>query len=157
MEHSPGKEKMFYDDLWFFITGGKYVSDRGNQRIEKFGDTGNFIREWGSLGAGQGQFNFPDSLAVDSAANVYVGDRDNHRIQKFSSSGNFIREWGKFGQADGEFETPFDVAIDTSGNVFVADRGTERIQKFTSSGLFSGHGEHLVQETDNLIISMELL
>lgn len=40
--------------------------------------------QWGSLGSGNGQFNSPRGMAVDSSGNVYVADTGNNRIQKFS-------------------------------------------------------------------------
>jgi len=37
----------------------------------------------GQWGTGEGQFNGPQGLAIDSSANVYVADTGNNRIQKF--------------------------------------------------------------------------
>ncbi|MCK4732251.1 MAG: hypothetical protein KAT65_07315, partial [Methanophagales archaeon] len=45
----------------------------------------NFISKWGSGGTGEGEFNEPAGIAVDSSGNVFVADRDNNRIQKFDS------------------------------------------------------------------------
>jgi tripartite motif-containing protein 71 len=42
-----------------------------------------FITKWGSQGEGDGQFDRPSGVAVDSSGNVYVADARNHRIQKF--------------------------------------------------------------------------
>ena len=44
-----------------------------------------FLRKWGSQGAGDGQFNFPIRVAVGHQE-VYVADLVNHRIQVFSIS-----------------------------------------------------------------------
>jgi sugar lactone lactonase YvrE len=60
-----------------------YVSDFVNNQIQKFTSNGTFITKWGSSGSGEGQFNRPENVAVDSSGNVYVGDTSNNRIQVF--------------------------------------------------------------------------
>src|SRR4030042_1741132 len=65
-----------------------------------------FVTKWGSPGSGDGQFNYPAGVAVDSSGNVYVADLGNHRIQKFDSSGGFITKWGSSGSGDGQFNYP---------------------------------------------------
>lgn len=42
------------------------------------------MTQWGNYGSGDGQFNYPRGVAVDSGGNVYVVDTSNHRIQVFS-------------------------------------------------------------------------
>ncbi len=98
--------------------------------------SGAYITQWGSVGAGTGQFAYPFGIAVDSSGNIYVADNNNNRIQKFSSSGAYITQWGSLGAGTGQFNYPFGIAIDTSGNIYVADRNNHRIQKFTSSGAY---------------------
>jgi len=95
-----------------------------------------FVSKWGSYGSGDGQFYYPNGVAVDSSGNVYAVDRHNYRIQKFTSDGTFITKWGSWGSGDGQFRYPQGVAIDSSGNVYVADTHNNRIQKFTSDGTF---------------------
>jgi sugar lactone lactonase YvrE len=113
-----------------------YVADSGNHRIQIFNTSGTFLRGWGSQGTGDGQFNNPSDVAIDSSGNVYVADLGNHRIQAFDSSGAFLRKWGLKGSGDGEFSDPYSIALDASGNVFVPDWGNHRVQEFTSSGTF---------------------
>ena len=50
-----------------------------------------------------GQFSFPNGVAVDSSGNLYVVDFDNNRIRKFNSNGTFITKWGSYGTGDGQF------------------------------------------------------
>ena len=130
---------------WYFNTplgivldnnGNVYVADRGNNRIQKFTSTGQFITKWGSSGDRDDQFLGPGGIAIDNNSNVYVADSFNHRIQKFTSNGEFVTNFGSFGSGDGEFMIPFGVAIDSSGHVYVTDTWNHRIQKFKSNGEF---------------------
>jgi len=94
------------------------------------GYTYEFVTKWGSQGSGDGQFNWPEGVAVDSSGYVYVADEWNNRIQKFTSSGGFVTKWGNYGSGDGQFYKPRGVAVDSSGYVYVADTENHRIQKF---------------------------
>src|ERR1039458_5373592 len=63
--------------------GNVFVSDSGNNRVQKFSSNGKFLLKWGSKGEGDGQFLRPAGLAVDKAGVVYVVDAGNFRVQKF--------------------------------------------------------------------------
>jgi tripartite motif-containing protein 71 len=101
-----------------------------------------YLGQWGSQGSGDGQFQYPSGIIVDTLGNVYVTDMSNNRIEKFNSSGVFLAKWGKNGgdgtpgSGDGEFKSPYDIAIDSSNNIYVADTYNYRVQKFTSAGVF---------------------
>ena len=101
-----------------------------------------FLFEWGQAGAGDGQFNEPSGIAIDSAGNVYVADTANHRIQKFDDQGNFLLKWGSSGSGAGQFDAPKGVAVDSADNVYVVDSGNHRIQKFGASAASSRPGAH---------------
>ncbi len=64
--------------------GDVFVTDTGNQRIQKFDREGNFITQWGGFGNGEGQFNFPYGIAVDTRGTVFAVDSGNMRIQQFT-------------------------------------------------------------------------
>lgn len=133
--------------------GDVYVADAGNHRIQKFANK-QLIAQWGSfcdllqkqgcvdpdgdgpLELGDGQFAFPQSVAVDSAGNIYVADFGNARIQKYDANGKFLLKWGSRGNGEGQFNQPVGVAIDKEGNVYVADSSNDRIQKFDTNGKF---------------------
>lgn len=125
--------------------GNIYVADGVNNRIQKFDKNGNFIAKWGANGgdgtngAGNGEFNFPESIAIDGSDNIYVGEANNYRVQKLDKNGNFIAKWGanggdgSSGSSDGEFNGVRGVAIAPDGNLLVVDEGNYRIQKLNSS------------------------
>jgi DNA-binding beta-propeller fold protein YncE len=108
-----------------------------------------FVQAWGDSGSGNGQFFYPQGVAVDGSGNVYVVDTANRRIQKFTGTGDYLTQWGTAGSGDGQFDYMNSVAVDASGHVYVADAGNNRIQKFTSDGTYvtqwgtvgSGDGE----------------
>jgi DNA-binding beta-propeller fold protein YncE len=113
-------------------SGNVYVADTGNDRIQKFDSSGNYVLQWGSTGSGNGQFSNPKAVAVDSSGNVYVADSGNSRIQKFDSSGNYVLQWGSWGNGNGQFYITTDIAIDTNNNIYVIE--DHRVQKFDTSG-----------------------
>ncbi len=76
---------------------------------------------WGSFGSGNGQFNGPYGIVVDSQGSVYVADQGNHRIQEFTSSGSFLFATGELGSQDGQFRFPAGLAVDGADRVYMAD------------------------------------
>lgn len=117
-----------------------FVTDRFNNRVQKFNDTGGYLGQWGGLGSGNGQFNYPSGVAtaLDASGNVvvYVTDSDNFRIQKFTDTGAFILKWGSQGSGNGQFSDPQFIGTDPSGNVYVTDYTNHRVQMFNASGAF---------------------
>lgn len=121
-------------------SGIVYVTDTNNRRIQRYdmatgAATATFPR-WGSAGTGNGQFNAPVGIALDSSGNVYVADTGNNRIQKFDATGTYITKWGAAGTGNGQFNAPTGIVVDSGDNVYVVDRGNNRVQKFSSTGTY---------------------
>ena len=75
--------------------GNIYVTDTGNNRVEKFSSDGTFISKWGSKGMGNGQFIQLHYINVSPEGKfVYTVELGNHRVQKFTSNGNFCNNVG---------------------------------------------------------------
>ncbi len=110
--------------------GNVWVADTYDNRIEEFSSTGQFIRQVGSLGSGDGQLHYPTGIAVDTSDNVWVADTNNDRIEEFSSNGAYIS------QVSLGIAAPQSIAIDASGNIFVAHFSpvpNSSVEEFTSS------------------------
>jgi hypothetical protein len=93
-----------------------------------------YLTQWGSFGAGDGQFSSASGVATDVSGNVYVTDLG--RVQRFTNTGALLTQWGSYGSGDGQFNIPTAVTADADGNVYVADRFNLNIQKFTSTGAY---------------------
>jgi len=105
------------NDILTAPNGDIFVSEghgAGNNRVLKFDKTGKFIKEWGKLGTGPGEFDQPHALAMDSRGRLFVGDRNNNRIQIFDQNGTFIEEWKQYSRPSG-------VYIDKNDMIYVAD------------------------------------
>jgi tripartite motif-containing protein 71 len=50
----------------FDPAGNAYVTDLGNNRVQKFDSDGNFITKWGTQGTGNGEFLIPEGIDTDS-------------------------------------------------------------------------------------------
>jgi hypothetical protein len=85
-----------------------------NARIVKFTKDGKFMKQWGQLGTGPGEFRTPHSLAFDSRGRLFVADRGNVRIQIFDQEGRFLDEWTQFSRVSGLF-------IDKNDMLYAAD------------------------------------
>ncbi len=106
--------------------GEIYVSDRDNNRIQKFDPDGSFVTTWGTLGIAAGQFNSPHGVAVDPAGNVWVADTANLRMQQFSPGGTLLDSFANFDvPAPAPTGTtgfqPFGVDVDPQGDLYVID------------------------------------
>jgi DNA-binding beta-propeller fold protein YncE len=82
---------------------GDFPVPKTNDRIVKYSKDGKFIKTWGHHGSGQGEFDVPHALAMDSAGRLFVADRANNRIQIFDQDGKFLAEWKQFGRPSGVY------------------------------------------------------
>lgn len=83
-------------------------------RIVKYAKDGTFIKAWGRLGSGPGEFRTPHGLAFDSRGRLFVADRGNARIQIFDQEGTFLDAWTQFGRPSG-------IYVDENDRLYVAD------------------------------------
>jgi len=90
-----------------------------------------YVTEWGSAGAGDGQFTTPLGIASNGVGTVYVADFGAGRVQRFAPDGTFLGAFGAPGVAPGQFSGASHIGADAFGAVYVTDRDNARVQKFT--------------------------
>jgi DNA-binding beta-propeller fold protein YncE len=114
-------------DIAFAANGDFFIADGyGNSRVVKFDRDGKYLKAWGKKGKGEGEFNLPHAVRLDSKGQVYVGDRENNRIQVFDQEGHFLRQFGGF--------APFGMFITPNDTLFVADGRGNKVMKMTLEG-----------------------
>jgi DNA-binding beta-propeller fold protein YncE len=112
-----------------------YVADTGAHRVQVFGlADGKLVRTIGKRGAGPGEFNFPESVAVAKDGSLYVVDTMNFRYQVFDRDGKFVAAHGALGQVPGTFARPKSIALDGEGHVYVSDAAFSNVQVFDAEG-----------------------
>jgi sugar lactone lactonase YvrE len=86
-------------------------------RIVKFDRNGKFIKAWGKLGSGPGEFRTPHALVIDQRGRLIVADRGNVRLQLFDQEGKYITEWKQFSRVSGMYiRNDILYAIDSESN-----------------------------------------
>ena len=111
-------------------TGGVYVADSANNRIQVFTASGKFLRKFGRRGKEEGELDYPVGVAVDSRGMVFVSESDNHRISVFTTEGQFVKSFGQYGGNAGQFKHPMQLAIYDNNVLCVCDRDNGRVQTF---------------------------
>jgi DNA-binding beta-propeller fold protein YncE len=106
------------NDVLVAPNGDIFVADGHNtstdNTIVKFNSAGEYLMEWGMVGAEAGEFRVPHALAMDSSGRLFVADRGNSRVQIFDQQGNHLMTWTQFGR-------PSDVYIDADDILYAAD------------------------------------
>jgi streptogramin lyase len=125
--------------------GMVYVSDNGNGRVEVFTRHGQFVRDFGSPGTGNGHFAYPYMLVVDSAGSVYVlDDQITGVVQKFSPAGKFVWRIGGVASSDPDLASSHHMGSidshgrlvmtsDDTGHVIYVDVGGHKVDSFNAN------------------------
>ena len=98
---------------------GVYVTDTGNNRVQKLDLGGSPVASWGSAGSGAGQFSQPWGV-LTTGGSVWVADPYNHRLQKFSQAGAHQATVGS-PPGVGDYYFPVDVAWAPTGDIYVTE------------------------------------
>ena len=89
-----------------------------------------YVRQFGSRGKGDGQFNSVTGVCMGSDGTICVADCSNHRVQAFRhDNGTLVGKLGRKGERVGQFRSLSGICSQ-GGVLFVADSVNHRIQAF---------------------------
>lgn len=117
----------------FRANGDLYISDGYvNSRVVEYTSDGDYVRQWGKHGKGDGEFNLVHDVTVDSQGRVYVADRLNERVQVFDADGKFLTKWTGIG-------APWGLCYVAKENaIYMCDGAYGRITKLSLDGEILG-------------------
>jgi len=119
------------------------VADYLNHSIAIFDSDGNYIKRFGQLGSGKGEFKYPNDIFITSEGWIYVSDSKNRRIQIFDKAGTFLNLFPL--PEDKVNMIPSSVVV-YKDKIYVADIENSMIHVFNSitlsyEGIIAGKGQ----------------
>lgn len=136
--------------------GQLYVADAGNNRVQVIDSNGHFIAEFGSYGWRDGEFDFPNDVAL-SLDTLYVADTGNNRVQYCNLVHRIFYPITTTSQ-DFEFDGPEGISLGRNGEVFVVDTLNHRWVQFSRNlapiltmGSFGNSREQFWNPTDLVV------
>ena len=115
-------------------TGELFITDTGNKRVVVYDKNGQFKRQFGSKGSGQGQFDEPTAIALSpDDSKVYVTDLHNLRVEILDTNGTYISEIPVPTWKTAILAEPY-LAFGPNGDLFVSDPANATILRFDSTG-----------------------
>jgi RHS repeat-associated protein len=128
---SPGE---FYGPNFIAISGGYvYVTDYGNNRVERFNTAKEYVSEFGSKGHGNGEFITPSGITAGPGGNLYIADYGNNRVQELTQGGGYVAQFGSEGSGEDELKGAEAVAISSSEDMYVTDKLNKRVDEWSPS------------------------
>ena len=140
--------------------GNIFVADTGNNRIQKFDPSGNFLQEWGKFAKRRGvELNNPVSLAYseEGFGYIFVLNSPECKVQKFDIDGNLVNEWPMHRKGEGAICGPSRIRIEPRRyTVYIADTENDRVLLFDKDGESLGElkeGKAALKKPKGLFVS----
>ena len=126
------------DDDRLYMLNRSSDADKRGVRVTIMDLDEGYYGIFGSFGEEDGQFMWPNSIAIDREQRVFVSDDYMNRISVMSIGGDFIARWGDAGAGDGQLDGPNGLAFNSDNELLVGDHRNNRIQRFTPDGEYLG-------------------
>ena len=118
--------------------GRMYILNRqeGTAQIRKYTSDDEDLGNFGTVGDGEGELQWPVSIIVDSEETIFISDEAHDNISSFNIDGEFQSAFGEHGSGEGQLNRPAGITFDADENMLVVDSKNHRVQKFTKDGKF---------------------
>lgn len=131
------------DDDRLYVLNRSSDGDKRGVRVTVMNLEEEYFGIFGAWGEDNGQFIWPNSIAIDSERRLFISDDYLNRITVMSTGGDFIERWGETGDDHGQLDGPNGMGVNSEDDVLVVDHRNHRVQRFTADGEFVGSfGEH---------------
>ena len=116
-----------------------YVTDSKGACVQVFKSDGSYVSRFGVKGSGDGQFQFPTSIAFEKVSRqIAVVDSLNGRVQFYNLSGGHVRSIGALGTGPLKFMHPHGLAFEygstDSIRMYVSDTMLKKVQAIDPAG-----------------------
>lgn len=124
-------------------SGGVFVADTSNNRIQRVSRHGDILAAWGIQGRGPGYVTRPRGVMYHPDGRIFVADTFDARVAQFAPDGTFEAQFGRIstatghaapGSAQNELLLPSGVTVDHTGVIWVADSNNNRLVLYTEGG-----------------------
>ncbi len=103
----------------------------GNDRVQVFSETGTPLRQFGSFGTDEGQFQRCSGLAFLNNQ-LFVADAINNRVHVYTPEGERM---ATYGDVDGlAFRFPYDITVTAAGHLAVIEYSAGRVTVMNAAG-----------------------
>lgn len=110
-----------------------YIADTGNKRIRVYTPQGEWVRDIGRGGSGEGQIDEPTGIVVHPDGRVFIAETWNRRIGVFAADGTFITTYPVRAWYDDFGNRPY-VALDVARDyLYVTDPDGGRVLVYSAS------------------------
>ncbi len=120
--------------------GNFVITDVDRHMVSVHSPDGALLKQFGSWGSGNCQFNSPTYVTVNKEDQIIVSDSCNGCIKTFDQSGKFLRKFTiTSSSAQGQVRRPQGLCVDPHGNILIADRDNHRVSLYTPDGHLIRH------------------